>query len=261
MSILIGITFIAYLLLLSPKEKRFSYAEHFQGKYLSQTIFDILIFQNSDYSDAYFEKSVAYNKRGEYAEGFRLLNKAVDLDPQSHLGYRGWLKYHKLKDYHGCIKDLRKLDSLTPNFVDAPWGENIHYLLGLANKGLDQNERALIEFDKALMHDDSSFVNFNLFLHKGIIYYQKEQFQDAFNNFEAYKKANYNRATPEYYYWKSKVFRALQKNDSSLYFLVQSKELYLEGYKSRDVYNELQDELYLSEIQSEINSLEKELIE
>lgn len=252
---LLGSLLIYYLLFFSSKERRFSFAERTQGQNLSQKIFNVLIFQDPKFSDAYFEKSVAHNKRGNYDEGFKLLNKAVELDPKLHLGYRGWLKYHKVKDYNGCISDLKKLDSLTPNFVDAPWGDNIHYVLGLAYKGLQKNDLALLEFNKALMHDDSSFVNTNLFLHKGIICYQGEKFEEALRNFEAYRKINYNNVTPEYCYWKGKVFNALQKNDSTLILLKQSKELYLKGYKNKDIYNEVQDELYLSDIEQLLNKL------
>src|SRR5690606_20632026 len=106
---ILAILLVCYFLFASPKEKRFSYAEHTQGMFLSQKIFDILIFQNPDYSDAYFEKSVAYNKRGDYEKGFEILDKAVDINPEIHLGYRGWLRLNQIKDYQGCIEDLTTL--------------------------------------------------------------------------------------------------------------------------------------------------------
>ncbi|WP_298501923.1 hypothetical protein [uncultured Maribacter sp.] len=77
---------ILYFIALAPKEKRFEIAGNSQGTYLSQTMFNILRFQNPDYSDAYFEQSVPFNKRGEYAKGFQLLDKAVELEPLKHLG-------------------------------------------------------------------------------------------------------------------------------------------------------------------------------
>ena len=106
---------------LSPKEERFKIAEYSQGSYFSQTMFEILKFQHSDYSKVYVEQSVAFNKRGEYAKGFDLLDKGVELDPELHLGYRGWIKLRKLRDYEGALNDFNRLDSLTPKFVDAPW--------------------------------------------------------------------------------------------------------------------------------------------
>ena len=243
---------IFYLMFFSPKEKRFVFAEHLQGKFLSQKIFDILVSQDPKYSEAYFEWSVAYNKRGDYEKGFELLDKAVELDPKLHLGYRGWLKFHKIKDYQGSINDLKRLDSLTPNFIDTPWGENIHYILGLSFKGLKKYTLALKEFDENLKTEkDSSWVDPNLFLYKGIIYIDIGDFDKAIKNFDACLNNN-NNNSPEAYFHKGIVFKQLNKMDSAKICFKKSEELFNKGYKLNDVYNEVQDELYLSDIIEEL---------
>ena len=248
----IYIIVILFLFFISPKEQRFREAEHRQGQFLSQVLFDILIFQYSDYSDAYFEKSVAFNKRGEYNRGFELLGKAVELDSKLHLGYRGWLKFHKLKDYQGCINDLKRLDSLTPNFVDAPWGDNIHYVLGLSYKGLKQYNLALKEFDESIETEkDSSWVNPNVFLHKGIIYNELKEHHKAIKNFDACLKNNYNNS-PEAYFHKGIALKKLNNVDSSKFCFKKAEELFRKGYKIQDIYNEVQSELYLSDIIEEL---------
>ncbi len=249
------VLFISYLFLFAPKEKRFSFAEHSQGSYLSQKIFDILIFQYPNYSNAYFEKSVAYNKRGDYKKGFELLNKAVEIAPKDHLGYRGWLKLKKLKDYKGCIEDLTKLDSLTPNVVDAPWGENIHYLLGLSYKGLKKDNLALREFNKSIASQkDSSWVNHNLFLHKGIIFSRQNKIEKALDNLNACLQNCYDKS-PEAYFQKGVIYRGLNLRDSSKVNLEKSLSLYKEGYANKDIYNEVQDELYKADIEDELSQL------
>jgi tetratricopeptide (TPR) repeat protein len=78
-------------------------------------------------SDAWMERSVAFNKAGDFEKGFEYLNKAVELDPKLHLGYRGWIRLRKMRDYDKALQDFNILDSLTPNFVDAPWGEDIDF--------------------------------------------------------------------------------------------------------------------------------------
>lgn len=252
------ILFVSYLFLLAPKEKRFSFAEHSQGSYLSQKIFDILIFQYPNYSNAYFEKSVAYNKRGDYKKGFELLNKAVEIAPKDHLGYRGWLKLKKLKDYQGCIEDLTKLDSLTPNVVDAPWGEDIHYLLGLSYKGLKKDNLALREFNKSIASQkDSSWVNHNLFLHKGIIFSRQNKIKEALDNLNACLRNCYDKS-PEAYFQKGVIYRRLNLRDSSKVNLEKSLSLYKAGYANKDVYNELQDELYRMDIEDQLSLLRSE---
>jgi len=253
----ICIVVVVFHFFLSPKEVRFKKAGDHQGLFISQKLFDILVFQYPDYSDVFFEKSIPFNKRGNYAEGFKSLNKAVDIDPKLHLGYRGWLKLHKLKDYKGCLDDLRRLDSLTPNHTDAPWGDNIHYVMGLSYKGLRKHKLALIEFNKSIHSEkDSSWVNPYVFLHKGIIHYREGSFEKALKNFEAYRKVNYGSLTSEYCFWKGSTYGKLNNTDSSLVLLKKSKELYNQGYKQKDTYNEIQDELYLSDIERAINELE-----
>ena len=255
--LLFEIFFICYLLFFAPKVKRFSFAEHNQGQYLSQKTFDILIFQNPNYSNAYFEKSVAFNKRGEYEKGFELLNKAVELDPKLHLGYRGWIKLRKLKDYQGCINDLKKLDSLTPNFVDAPWGENIHYLLGQSYKELKKYDLALKEFDKNLKTEkDSSWVDPNLFLYKGIIYNKLKEYEKAIRNLDVCLGQNHNNS-PEAYFHKGIAFKKLNNLDSAKICFKKSEELFNKGYKINDIYNEVQDELYFSDIIKELKYFEQ----
>ncbi len=249
--------FIIYVMYIMPFNERFNVAEHSQGLYFSQKVFEILKSQNPNNSNVYFEQSVAFNKRGDYAKGFELLNKAVELDPKLHLGYRGWLKYNFLKDYKDCIKDLKRLDTLTPNFVDAPWGENIHYLLGLSYKGLKQYDLAFIEFDKNLKTEkDSSWVNPNMYLYKGIIYKNLKEYNKAILNLNACLKNNYDNSSEAYYY-KGLVYKELGKIDSAKVFFNKSLNLYSQGYKNSDVYTEVQDELYLSDIEAEINKLKQ----
>lgn len=238
---------------LTPKLERFKFAEQSQGSYISQNMFDILIFQYPNYSDAYFEKSVAFNKRGDYEKGFYLLNKAVELAPKQHLGYRGWIKLMKLKDYEGCINDLKRLDSLTPNIVDAPWGENIHYLQGLAYKGLKEYDLAIEQFNKSLISQkDSSWVNHNLYLYKGIILKEQNKYEEALNHFNTCLKYCYD-TSPEAYYHKGITYKKLNLSDSAKVCLEKSLVLFKKGYPNKDKYNEVMDELYISSIKNELN--------
>ncbi|MBA5629239.1 tetratricopeptide repeat protein [Moheibacter lacus] len=245
---------IAYFLFFSPKEKRFEIGETLQGTYLSQTIFDILIWQYPNYSNAYMEKSVAFNKRGEYSKGFSLLNKAVDIDPSNHLGYRGWLRLVKLKDYKGAIGDLERLDSLTPNFEDYPWGENIHYLLGICYNGLGDFKRAKYEYNIYFNSEkDSTYLNSMAFVYYGNILLEQDSLNKANDLFNIAIKIDKYRT--EAYYLKGIYYKKINELDSSNINLKKALKLYDDGYKNQDSYNEVFQEIYRNDIEIEILNL------
>jgi len=250
------IIIILYFLFFSSKEKRFKIGEELQGTYLSQTIFDILIWQYPEYSKAYMEKSVAFNKRGEYSKGFYYLNKAVKIDPVNNLGYRGWLRLVKLKDYKGAINDLEKLDSLTPNFEDYPWGENIHYLLGISYNGLGNLEQAKDEYNIYFNSEkDSSNLNPMAFVYYGNILLKQDSLKKANKFFNIAISIDKNRT--EAYYFKGIYFKKINELDSSNINFKKSLKLYDKGYKNQDSYNEVFQEIYRKDIEKGILNLYK----
>ncbi len=235
---------IIYLIALAPKEKRFKIAEHSQGFYLSQTMFDILIFQNANYSDAYFEKSVAFNKRGEYAKGFELLDKAVKLDPKLHLGYRGWMKLRKLRDYENALRDFNKLDSLTPNFVDSPWGEDIDFLRGECYYGKKNYKKAIELFNRNIKNQKEDWADIHTFVYLGLCEYELGNYKKAISEFKRGLKQSENLC--EAHFGIAKSYKELGQMDKAKEFLLKAEENI--AYKRDDVYNEFLNEIYLSEI-------------
>ena len=218
---------------------------------ISQKIFDVLISKYPSESKYYFEKSVPYNKRGNYLIGFNLLNKAVDLDAKSHLGYRGWLRLNKLKDYSGALQDFKTLDSLTPKFIDAPWGENIYYLKGICYLGLKEYTNASKEFDKYIKSEkDSSWVNPNMFLYKGIAKSKLGDHKNAKLNFIACLKYNKN-CTEAYYYYGENLLKK-KSFDSAKLMLNSAHDLISKGIKNKDVYNEVMYEIYPSDVEEKL---------
>ena len=126
--IVLGVLFTAYSLIIiiflffSDSQKRYDFAAHLQGVYLSQSYFEILKFQQPTNAEIYFEQSVPFNKRGDYERGFELLDQAVALNPRVYLGYRGYMKLRFLRDFKGALIDFDKLDNITPNVIDSKIG-------------------------------------------------------------------------------------------------------------------------------------------
>jgi len=223
-----------------------------QGSVESQYFFDLSIQTDPTLSHAYFEKSVPYNKRGDYAEGYRLLDRAVALKPKLHLGYRGWLKLVKLKDYKGCISDLKELIRIKSDRVKNAWGENIHYLLGIALSGLYHYNDAIQEFTKALEDHDGK-VNVNVFLYRGMAHLELTNLERAENDFLSCLKSN-EYFTEAYYYMGILNAMRHQKAKAKLCFK-KAMELYSKGYKNKNPYNEVFKELYLDTIWEKLESL------
>ncbi len=235
---------IIYFTAFAPKEKRFRLAEHSQGFYLSQTMFEILKLQNPDYSDVYFEQSVAFNKRGEYVKGFELLDKAVELDPKLHLGYRGWIKLRKLRDFDNALSDFNRLDSLTPNFADAPWGENIDFLRGECHFGKKDYHKAIESFNLNVKNNKEDWVDIHTFVYLGLCEYELGNYEKSILEFQrALKQLEH---VPESYFGIAKAYQKLGQ-------LEKAKENVLKAEKNidnkrEDIYNEFLNEIYLSEI-------------
>ncbi len=244
---------IVYHLFIWSKENRFKYAGNMQGVGLSQSIFAILNWQHPDYSDPFFERSVPFNKRGDYATGFHFLNKAVDLEPKKHLGYRGYIKLRLLRDYEGALSDFERLDSLTPNVVDAPWGEDIDFLRGESYYGLKRFNKALDCFSRSITNQGADWADVQTFVYQGLCYFEMSQFQNAKKAFES-SLLQYEDI-PEAYFGLGKTYLQIGDTTNAIKFLNKAKEKIT--FKREDHYKEFLNEIYIEDIEEFMESLAK----
>lgn len=238
------ISAIVFFMFFWAKEQRFSLAEHSQGSLLSQTMFEILKFQYPDYSDVYFEQSVAFNKYGYHDKGFELLDQAVDLDPKIHLGYRGYMKLRFLRDFDGALMDFNRLDTLTPNFVDAPWGENIDFLRGESHFGNAEYQKAIDCFERNIKNQSEGWADIQSFVYLGMCAYELKHYEKAVSDFKRALK-QFDKTTEAYFYL-AKTYLAMDSLQLAKENLVKAKENL--QYKHDDSYNEYLNEIYLSDI-------------
>lgn len=244
---------IVYQLFLAPKEQRFHLAENMQGFGLSQTMFDILNWQYPNFSDAFFERSVAFNKRGEYATGFKYLDKAVEIEPNKHLGYRGYMKLRFLRNYKGALVDFDRLDSLTPGVVDAPWGEDIDFLRGESYYGLENYAKAIECFQRSVNNQGVDWADVQTFVYQGLCNYELANFNAAISSYEA--ALEQYEQTCEAYYGMGKTYLQLGDSLNATTYLKKAKETI--KYKRDDYYKEFLNEIYLKDIDDVLSSLEK----
>ena len=110
---------LIYQAFFSSTETKFKLAAGPQGDYYSVFMLDHLIKTNPKNEKILWESSVAYNKRGENEEGMRRLKKVIEMNPRDYLGYSGWIKQTRLKDYENSLKDFHRLDKLS-KIVEYP---------------------------------------------------------------------------------------------------------------------------------------------
>ena len=98
-----------------------------------------------------------------------------------HLGYRGWLRLVKLKDYRGCISDLTKLQKIKSKNKLNAWGQNINYLLGISYLGLKDYNEAVTSFDRAI-NENHNRLHLESYFFKGIVFSKTNDYDKAILN-------------------------------------------------------------------------------
>lgn len=250
---LVFILGVSYFIFFAPKDNRFQMAEHMQGSLLSQKMFDILKSQYPDYSNAYFEQSVAFNKYGNHAKGFELLDQAVDLDPELHLGYRGYMKLRFLRDFNGAVMDFDRLDSLTPNVVDAPWGEDIDFLRGECYFGRKDFPKAIQYFNRSVSNQEEDWADIQTFVYLGLCEYELGNFEKAVLEFK--RALSQSEHICEAHFGLAMTYKKLGQMELSKEHL-EKAENYI-AYKRENEYYEYLNEIYLWELQEFEQQLEK----
>ena len=221
---IIGITLSSILVLISfsialsyfnqsPREKAefwYKMVELFrQGSIEQQWCLEKSIQSDPTFHKAYMEKSVAFNKRGQYHEGFKLLDKAVEIAPIENLGYRGYVKLYMLHDFKGAIDDFLRLDPLTPEVTDAPWGEDIYHVIGLSYQQLGELDSAKKYYDLSIQKKTALlgeiWVDVKTFLYYGLVELELENYEASIVLFD--KAIAYSKTYSEAYYYRGLAYQ------------------------------------------------------
>ncbi len=208
---------------------------------------------DQDNSDALMERSGPINKSGDFEQGFKYLDKAVELEPIKHLGYRGWIRLRKIRDFDKALLDFERLDSLTPNVVDAPWGEDINFLRGECYFGDKNYPRAIESFNQSVENQGEDWVDIQTFVYLGLCKYELGNYEKAISEFQRALKQS--ESIPESYFGMARAYQKLGE-------IAKAKENILKaekniGSKRDDYYNEFLNEIYLSEVLDFKQTLEK----
>lgn len=229
-------------------------AEQYQGARQSQLQFDEAIALCPAFDYAYFEKSVPYLKRGQFIEWKKLIDKAVELNPSQHLGYRGWCRFQFLRDYEGAIADLERLRGLIgPNLGYSVNGDYpLGVALALCYKQLGQKQKA-IEIIEAQFQLPNYLTGIYDYLHLGVLKLETGDLPGAVSALE--KQIGANDYLAETHYYLAMAYKQMNQTGISRQSLVNAKEFYLKGYKRFDPYTHPVDKVFLSMIEEELSAL------
>jgi tetratricopeptide (TPR) repeat protein len=198
--------------------------------------------------------SVQNTKNGNYSTAIGLLEKSMEMNPEEISRYYGWLLLYYYRDYEKALPILEQYDALTPNFSDAPMGEDIHYLKGLCHMQLGRYQKALDEFDTyinnlARTHGED-FVDVYTFVQKGRCLKVLGRYDEAISS---YKKAiKYYGKCPEAYYFMGLTQLDMNDKDSACTNFNIALDLIKKGHKSSDTYVEYFHEIYPKQIELSI---------
>jgi tetratricopeptide (TPR) repeat protein len=198
------------------------------------------------------DKAVVHIVRGQYIEGFRYLEKAVELNPIYYLGYRAWYRMRYLHDYDGAIRDLDQLEKVAGHTLVYVVNSHMYMLKGTAYKEMGNYEKALELYNIAIEEQISSkgaeWVGMYDYLYRGVVKYQMGDHDGAIADFDLETKQFESLA--DTYYYRGLAYAATSRKDEARLDLERAKELMLSlGQKRWEGYVTLPDEVFLSNIE------------
>lgn len=202
----------------------------------------------------YHALSVQNTKNGNYDIAISALKRSYEIAPEEAGAYYGWVLLYYYHDYNKALEILNEYDNTTPNFMDAPMGENIHYLKGLAYAQLEDYENAIKEYNIVIDEESLKYgekeVYYLVLLNKGISLYYSKRYTEAIHLFDK-ALINYDKCS-EAFYFKGLSQLKLNDNNSACSNFKKAICLIKQGYKSSDTYVELFHEIYEQDVEDAI---------
>ena len=242
--VMMGIAILFFRTKLPREQAEFFYKLQKQfpdGSEEEQWILNKAIELDSSYALAYREKATSFIRNGLFEEGMHFINQAVSQDPINQLGYRGHVKLFTIGDYQGALNDFIALDSLTPNFRDAPWGNDIYYVMGLAHYGLRDFTKAYDYLNRSIEETakerSEEWVNVEIFLYRGLMSWELNRLEEALQDFD--KAIYYYDKFSEAHYYKAKALKEAGRLDQAIESATLARKYLNMGYQELHPYYKL----------------------
>lgn len=226
--------------------------QHFQGTPVNMEGIEMALQADPQNAAAWRELSVPYLKRGLAHEWKPLFDKAVECDPVSWQGWRGYLLLFFYRDYEKAIRDFNATDTLTPNLTDYPQSLSVDYLRGLAYLGLKDYPTSESYFSKYIDEVTNNlgedWVEVTAFTYRGRVRELQSNIAGAVDDYNTHLKYQPNSADGCYHL--ARIHKRQQQWLLADDFAAKAKEFYERGYYMHRDYVETFEEIYLEDITS-----------
>ncbi len=219
-----------------------------QGTMQENLYYKLYLEEYPDTHEAYMNLSIPYNKRGEHATGFALLNRAVDLNPIQYLGYRTFVKLYMMHDYEGALQDCLRLDSLTSYGKPGVWGEEMDMVIGLCYLQLNDLENARLRLSNSINEVTKKigkqWNSSRAFLYLGITLMKEKSYSEATRVLDELIQLN-----PDYseaYYYKAQCFSSQKDLKNAAATLEKCRQVFEKHGAERNPYFEMPYQIYPS---------------
>jgi tetratricopeptide (TPR) repeat protein len=180
---------------------------------------------------AYQQKAVPLIKDAKYAEAFALENRAAELDPQTWLAYRGFLKCIFTKDYEGAISDFQQVARLKPGSREMD--HTYPFFEGLCNLELGNYQRAEANFKEDIRQQKGpggqQAVHFNTLFYVGVLYLEMKNYAQAQRYLAQCLKAYPQH--PEANYYLGLTEQAKGDREAARRYLLAAQKALASGYR------------------------------
>ncbi len=214
----------------------------------SDLYYQLVLEKYPDTHEAYMSRSVPYNKTGEHATGFAMLNRAVELAPILNLGYRAFVKLYMMHDYEGALQDCLRLDSLTSYAKPGVWGEDMDMVTGLCYLQLNNLPKARLRFtnsiNKVTQKSGKQWNSPRVFLYLGITLMKEKAYSQATQVLDELIQLNPNYS--EAYYYKAQCYSCLKDLKNAGATMEKCRQVFQKYGAERNTYFEMPYQIYLS---------------
>ena len=219
-----------------------------QGTMENDLYYKLFLDKYPNTQEAYMSRSVSYNKRGDNAVAFAMLNKAVELNPIQNLGYRAFVKLYMMHDYDGALNDCLQLDSLASNSKPAVWGEDMDQVIGLCYLQINDYKNAKLYLNNSISRitkrNGKKWNSPRTFLYLGISLLKDKLYKQAIEVFDELIGLNPNYS--EAYYYKAKSYYEQSDVINAKNSLQECKRKFEKYGIEKNAYFEMPYQIYFS---------------